>query len=662
MRLINYTFFLFLILSFFSCSKSTSRISSEQPNIVFLMADDLGYSDLGCYGGEIQTPNIDKLAEEGIRFSRYYTSPMCITSRIAFLSGMEFMAAGGESLPNGLSFVQLLRNAGYTTNMVGKNHGLGNFRIGDAETDYGFDHFYGFSGGELNSFTGAGSVEWQYDGHIFPNTELTEDFYTTKDFTDYAIKFIGDAIRQDKPFFSFVAYNAPHTPLNAPEKNVRKYYNPSKGINVNADGWEKMREKRLERMKNIGLVDETVQLSKPGVEIPEWELLPDTSLREWELQKYFECLSRSAYAGMVDNMDENIGRLIAFLNDPDGDGNFSDSELNNTIIIFVSDNGGCYAGLHTPRNALPWNKNNGWFTTNVGWGTLSNTPFKYYKHASHEGALRSPFIVHWPDGLKLPKGGISHEMLRIWDFYPTFLELAGANYPTHNENLKPLMGRSIVPLLKGEEFKAAENFVSIYFRSRGIIKGDWKMVNFYDGPYELYNLKNDPTELNDLAKEEPEILAELIEMWNNYTEEHGFKDNQEWNRVIGEKKRGWAYDFLDPGIIKTTPECMSENVPLDVKLSFTLSGKIDFSDTEGKLIRLQKYGDPAILWSADPNKTSPMQNKTQIVFNDFPKLESDTHYYLTWDAGWFKYEHEKNFKPVLGAMESAFAFRFRTQK
>lgn len=662
MRLNNYTFLLVLILFLFSCSEKKTKQSTKQPNIVFIMADDLGYSDLGCYGGEIQTPNIDKLAEEGVRFSRYYTSPMCITSRIALLSGMEYMAAGGEGLPNGLAFTRLLRDAGYTTNLVGKNHGMENFRIGDPETDYGFDHFYGFSGGELNSYTGAGRVEWQYDGHIFPNTDLPEDFYTTKDFTDYAIKFMGEAIEKDQPFFSFVAYNAPHSPLNAPERNVRKYYDPTNGVNVYARGWEKMREERLERMRKMGLLNESVQLSKPGVEIPDWELLPDTSTREWELQKEFECLSRSAYAGMVDNMDENIGRLIVFLDDPNSDGDTSDSKLENTIIIFVSDNGGCYAGLHTPRNALPWDKDNGWFTTNVGWGTLSNTPFKYYKHASHEGPLRSPFIVSWPAGLKLPKGGINHEMLRIWDFYPTFLELAGANYPTDNENLKPLMGQSMVPLLTGQDFEPVDYFVSVYFRSRGIIRGDWKLVNFYDGPFELYNLKNDPTERNDLAKQYPDKLEELIQEWDAYTREHGFENDLEWNRPIGDKKRGWAYDFLDPGILETTPECMSVDVPLDVKLSFTLSGNIDLSDTEGKVIRLQKYGSQEILWSADLSENSVFQNQKKVVFSDFPKLEPNTHYFLTWDAGWLKYDNGKKFVPVRGAMESAFSFRFRTQK
>ncbi len=662
MRTKTYILLLSLLFFVFACSSKNQHKNSERPNIVFIMADDMGYSDLSCYGSEIKTPHIDKIAEEGVRFSRYYTTPMRVTSRIALLSGMEYMAAGGESLPNDLSFVQLLRDAGYATSMVGKNHGMGKFRIGEKNTDYGFDHFYGFSGGELNSFTGLGNVEWQNDGTIFPNSELPKDFYTTTFFTDYAIKFISEAINNDQPFFSYVAYNAPHTPLNAPERNVRKYYNPENGVNIYRDGWEKLSKQRLERMKKMGLVEESVQLSQPGVEIPDWELLPDTSLNDWELQKKFECLSRSAYAGMVDNLDENVGRLISFLDDPNNDGNNNDSELDNTIIIFVSDNGGCYAGMYTRRDALPWNKNNGWFTTNYGWGTLSNTPFRYYKHASHEDALRSPCIVRWPLGLKLPTSSINNEMIRIWDFYPTFLELAGAKYPTKNTAIKPLMGKSILPLLAGEEYQSDEYFVSVYFRSRAIIRGEWKLVNYYDGPFELYNLKEDPTELNDVSQKYPVILNELIQRWDDYTVKHSFTDDLKWNRPIGNKKREWGYDFLDPGIVRTTPECMSENVPLDVKLSFTLTGNIDLSATQGKRIRLQKYGDPKIIWSADPDEFSTNQKRNEIVFNDFPKLEPDTHYYLTWDQGWLKYETEKELNPIRACMESAFAFRFKTIK
>lgn len=642
---------------------SNCQTGNQKPNIVFIMADDLGYSDLSSYGSEIQTPNIDKLADNGVRFTHYYTSPMCVTSRVALLSGMEFKAAGGEGLPNATSLPQVLRKAGYTTHIVGKNHGMSNFRIGDPGTDYGFDHFFGFSGGELNSFTGEGRVEWQNDGKIFPQSELPEDFYTTKDFTDYSIKYMKESMEQDKPFFSFVAYNAPHTPLHAPERNVRKYYDPENGVNVYKDGWEKMRAQKLERMKKLGIVDESTQLSKPGTEIPDWELLPDTSLNSWDLQKKFEYLSRSAYAGMVDNIDENVGRIVSFLKDPNGDGNEEDSQLDNTIIVFVSDNGGCYAGMYTRRDALPWSKSNGWFTTNYGWGTLSNTPFRYYKHASHEGALRSPMVIHWPGGLKLPKGGLNREMIRIWDFYPTFIELANTKYQNNQPGKKALMGKSFLSLLKGEEFEPEKSFISSFHRTRGLIDGDWKLTSYFDSPFELYNLKSDPVENNDLAKREDETYQRLIQKWQDYTQKHGFENDPEWNRPVGDVRRGWGYDFLaaGQGIIATTPVCMSDEVRTDEKLKIKFDGIIDFFSTEEKVIRLQKYGDPTIIWSADPDETNPYQGKTEVVFDDFPKLEPDTHYYITWDAGWVKYKRNGKLIGIPPVRESAFAFRFKTK-
>jgi arylsulfatase len=649
----------------FACSGPVDAdVVAEQPNILFILADDLGYSDLSCYGGEIQTPHIDALAEQGIKCSRYYTSPMCVTTRIALMSGMEFKAAGGESLPNGLSFVHLLREAGYATSMVGKNHGFGNFRIGSRDTDYGFDHFFGFSGGEINSFTGERNAEWQSDGRIFPASELDPGFYTTEDFTDSAIVFMQEALEENKPFFTYVAYNAPHTPLHAPERNVRKYYDPEKGINVYAPGWEKLREERLEKMKELGLVSPDTKLSEPGVEIPDWDLLPDTAYTQWELQKKFECLTRAAYAGMVDNIDENVGQMVAFLEDPNRDGKYDDSQLDNTLIIFLSDNGGCYAGMHSRREDVPWNPETRAFTTNFGWGTLSNTPYRYYKHASHEGALRSPLVMHWPKGISLPEGTLLHQMLRVWDFYPTFLDLAGVTYPEKEgeKQLKPLMGASFAPLFRNADMETEEYFVPMFHRTRGMLKDHWKLANFYDGPFELYNLKEDPTERTNLAAEEPEKYREMVALVKQYAVDHGFSGDPRWDRRVGDIPRGWASDFWKGILNSTVPDINSEDVPRDVKLSLEFVGEIDFRGTEGKEIRLQKYGDPRILWSSDPDQTHAHQGKTRLVFEDFPLLEPGQHYYLTWDAGFVKYRNKQEMVTIRPCLESAFAFRFKTRK
>jgi arylsulfatase A-like enzyme len=632
--------------------------AQKKPNIILIVADDLGYSDIGCFGGEIQTPQIDKLAENGARFNKFYVSPMCVTSRVAILSGIEYVAAGRNNFPKGVSIAHLLRNEGYATSLVGKNHGMPKLKIGNSDTDFGFDHFYGFIGGQINSFTGKGNVKWQDDGKIFPNTALPKDFYATNNFTDYAIQYMKEAIDNDKPFFSFVAYNAPHSPLDAPEENVRKYYDPENGVNVYKEGWDKLRVDRLNRMKKMGVIDGDVELSEQGVEIPDWNLLPERSKNPWDLQKNFEALSRSAYAGMVDNLDENIGRIMAFIEDPNQDGNKADSELDNTIIIFISDNGGCYAGSYTDRNAVPWSRDNGGFTTNYGWATLSNTPFRYYKHASHEGAIRSPMVMHWPEGLKLKKNSINSEMLSLWDFYPTFLELAGATYP---DDKKALMGKSFLPLLKDEKFKSEDFFISTFYRSKGIIKGDWKLVSYFDSPFELYNLKKDPSELHNVANTCTKKHKKLLSAWNNYTKTHGFENNDQWNMPTGETTRGWGFDKMSKGLVKTTPEYMSDQVAIDQKLTLTFESKITFSGTQGKSIRLQKYGNSEIIWSKDLDEHSKFEGKKEIIFQDFPTLEPNSHYYITWDAGWVRYSEKGKLKPLIAVRESAYAFRFKTE-
>jgi len=653
---IRITIFLFLLFGF-----QLAHSQSKQPNIILIVADDLGYSDLSSFGGEIPTPNIDRLGEKGARFSKLYVSPMCVTSRVAILSGKEFIAAGRGNFSKESSIAHQMRDAGYSTSIVGKNHCMAALKIGDPTTDYGFDHFFGFTGGQINSFTGAGNVQWQDDGVMFPNSRLPKDFYATNNFTDHAIKYMKESVNNEKPFFSIVAYNAPHSPLDAPEKNVRKFYDPANDINVYGKGWSKLREERFERMKEMGLINKETILPELGVEIPDWDLLPQSSDKSWVMQKDFEALSRSAYAGMVDNMDENVGRIVSFLKDPNGDGKTDDSQIDNTLIIFISDNGGCYAGLHTNRNALPWSQKNrgAGFTTNYGWAALSNTPFSSYKHGSGEGAIRSPMIMHWPDGLKLKENSINKEIIRIWDLYPTFLELAGASYP---KNQKELMGKSLVPLIENKVFEEEQFFVSTFYRSKGIVKGDWKLVSYFDSPFELYDLINDPTETQDLRDKNKDKFHELNKAWNDYVRKEGFADDKQWNMPMGETKRGFGYDRIPDAMISALPAYMSDNVPVNQKLTFVFKNKISFAGTQGKKIRLQKYGDPSILWSKDLDENSAFEGKKEIKFDDFPQLDPDAHYYITWDAGWVKVLEKGTMKPISPVRESAFAYRFKTEK
>ncbi|MFC7336047.1 arylsulfatase [Haloferula chungangensis] len=631
---------------------------ASQPNIVFVFVDDMGYSDIGCFGGEIDTPRIDSLADAGLRLSNFRVTPMCVTSRASLISGMEYSAAGFGNVSNGLSFAHLLRDAGYHTSITGKVHAFGNLSTGNPNTDYGFDRFFGFRDGATNNFKGDDT--WRLDNADFNN--FPPGFYATDAITDYTIDFIDQALSQGKPFFSWVCYNAPHGPHQAFEADIRKYYDTE----VYAAGWDQLRRERFERQKAMGLVPADMVLAETGAEVPEWNSLPETSTDEWVRQKDFEALCMSAYAGMVDSVDQNVGRIIDHLSDPDGDPMTDDSVLENTLIIFCSDNGGSYAGQWTDRSALPWDPNsNVRFNTGYGWGVLQNTPFRSYKHSSYGGGVRSPFVAHWPDGISLPAGTILHQASNLWDFYPTFLELAGATYPASyaGKSTKPLMGESIVPLFTNASSTAGSDFFISHFtdRSKGLFDDGWKIVRYFDGPWELYNFDADPGEHHDLAGVRPDLRDVMVAQWDAHfaINPPSGGNGSVWNLPPGTEHRGWGFDNIRTGLVSSVPEYMSGGVPTDTPLTLTFVGAIDFNGTEGKKIRLQRFGNPEILWEADPDTSHPAQGSNTITFTDFPELEPDAHYYITWDTGWARYR-DGNLKNINAVLESAFAYRFKT--
>ncbi|MGJ8697383.1 MAG: arylsulfatase [Verrucomicrobiaceae bacterium] len=635
---------------------------ATQPNIVFLFVDDMGYSDIGCYGGEIETPHIDSLADGGLRLTNFHVTPMCVTSRASLLAGMEYSAAGYSNISKGVSFAHLLRDAGYHTSLAGKSHAISNISTGNANTDYGFERFFGFRGGATDNFSGDGT--WRLDDQDF--TGFGPDFYATDAITDYAIDFIDEAVTLNKPFFTWVCYNAPHGKLQAPEAEVRKYYDNG----VYDAGWDQLRKDRLARQKAMGIVPAEMPLADYGVEVPKWDSLPETSSDAWALQKDFETLCMSAYAAMMDKVDQNVGRLIAHLEDPDGNPATDDSVLDDTLIIFCSDNGGAYAGQYTDRNALPWDRaSNANFNTNYGWGALQNTPFRSYKHSGYNGGIRSPFVAHWPDGITLPGGSILHQTSNLWDFYPTFLELAGASYPSSygGKVTKPLMGESIVPLFTDASSGAGSDFFISHYetRSKALMDDGWKAVRYTDGPWELYDQVNDPAEIRNLAGKHPGRLSGLVSQWEahfaaNPPPGSANPGGSVWNLPAGTKHRGWGYDRIMDGLVGSTPEYMASGVPLDTKLSFEFAGAVDFNGTAGLKIRLQRYGDPAILWESDPDASHVAQGTTSMVFQDFPPLQPDTHYSITWDQGWAKYDDNGTSRVVRWVREAAFAFRFKT--
>ncbi|NJM37248.1 MAG: sulfatase-like hydrolase/transferase [Akkermansiaceae bacterium] len=632
------------MLTWFSITTSMVSAQATRPNIVLIMADDLGFSDLGCYGSEIQTPNLDALAAGGLRFTNYRTTPMCVTSRISLLSGLAFHTAGQNELPKGVSFPLLMRDAGYHTSLAGKVHGF-DLTIGDPNKDFGFSRFFGHKSGSTNYFKGNNT--WRLDSQPF--TAFGPNFYSTDAITDYAMGFMDEALTQNKPFFTWVAYNAPHGTNQAPEAEVRKY----RDAGTYSRDWLQLRQERFARQKASGLVATNWALPGKGVEIPDWSALPQTSTQSWAMQKDYEALCMSTYAGMVDRLDYNVGRIVNHLRNK--------GVLNNTLILFCSDNGGVYSNLFTTRTAIPWDPNGSGVNTNYGWGMLMNTPFRFYKHSSHEGGIQSPLVAHWPSGITVPAGTIMRQHCNIWDFYPTFLQLAGATYPATygGKTTRSLMGESIVPLFTNVNSTAGgKTFISSYERSRAVLNGDWKAVTYADGPWELYNLADDPTELKDLSIVRPSVLAGLLTQWNSYASAEGVPAF--WNPTPGTEHRGFGFDAKHTGIVSSYPLYMSGGVPLNAKLSLTFAGAINFTNTAGRKIRLQRYGSPDILWDADPDTSDPAVGSNTITFPNFPTLQPNTHYTITWDANWLFYNDNGTNRGIGASQEDAFAFRFKT--
>ncbi|TDF97480.1 arylsulfatase [Paenibacillus piri] len=500
----------------------------NRPNIVLIMNDDMGYSDLGCYGGEIDTPNLNRLAENGLRFTQFYNTARCSPSRASLLTGLHPHQTGigilteddgpdgypGNLNRNCVTIAEALGGSGYRTYMSGKWHVAHDF-TGEKHTwpkQRGFDRFYG-------TIAGAGSF---YD----PNTltrdnenieheaEENRDFYYTDAISDNAVRFIRDHQEQyaAKPYFLYVAYTAPHWPLHARETDIAKY----KGRFD--EGWDRLREQRLERLVRMELLDGSWRLTGRDPSQPEWEAAKH---KEWLLR----CIE--VYAAQIDAMDQGIGRILAQLE--------AGGDLENTVVIFLADNGGC-AEVMRPENGPnlvnklliarshtrdgervhfgndPWRMpgpENTYQSYGIAWANLSNTPFRLYKHWVHEGGIATPFMVHWPAGIS-ERGGLRHTPCQLPDIMATVLELTGTDYPTWYQGhaILPLEGRSMASLLAGD----IEQDRELYWEHEGnaaVRSGTWKLVKRYPQPWELYDMVADRTEMNDVSAEYPEVVKQL---------------------------------------------------------------------------------------------------------------------------------------------------------
>jgi arylsulfatase A-like enzyme len=525
---------------------------APRPNIVVILSDDMGYSDIGCYGGEIRTPRLDQLAAGGLRFTQFYNTARCCPTRASLLTGLYPHQAGvghmmddrgqpgyrGDLNTSCRTLAEVLRPAGYATYAVGKWHVTRHIAEGSPQHNWplqrGFDRFYG-------TIHGAGSF---YDPHtlVRDNTRISpyadpeyqpETYYYTDAISDQAARFIREHSERDattdRPFFLYVAYTAAHWPMHALPEDIARYRGRYHA------GYAAIREARLTRQIELGLLPEGTPLT------PQAEEWATNDLTPWEER----CME--VYAAMIDRMDQGIGRIVDQLQ--------ATGELENTLILYLQDNGGCAEGVgrgrtddmperadaptlpvlsesHLQLDATPRQTRDGfpvrqgagvmpgaadtYVAYGRGWANVSNTPFREYKHWVHEGGISTPLIAHWPNGIAR-HGELERAPGHLVDLLPTCLELSGAEYPAEFDGIAitPLAGRSLAPAFRGESLPD----VPLYWEhegNRGVRVGDWKLVARENQPWELYDFGRDRVELHDLSADDPQRVEELSRLWDDW--------------------------------------------------------------------------------------------------------------------------------------------------
>jgi len=493
-----------------SCKPSIPR---EKPNIIVIFGDDIGYSDMGSYGSEISTPNIDYLAQKGIRFTQFYNGAKCEPTRNCLFTGLY----RGDD--RAMSFEGLLNENGYTVIHSGKEH-FDNWvreRCVAANTS---DHSFTFWAA-TNFLIPPDSVFSQplfLEGQEIHPRELEringKSFYMTDFITDLGLKWMDEALQKEDPFLLVLPYNAAHWPLQALPEDIAKY------VDLYGIGWDKLRDERFEKMKRLGVIPQNAVLTIPedspngfrpsGTEYDDIRYLRSV-YTSWDLltaeqQDYFS-LEMAVYAAMIDRMDQNIGRIIQKVKD--------EGLEDNTIIMYFSDNGACPWGPDNEFPAIVGNADS-YRGPSTSWANLSNTPYRLYKQNGHEGGSHNHFLVSWPAVIE--PGQISDELTHVVDIFPTLLDVTGIPYPAEieGEPTIPLNGKSLLPVFLGKDRKDPEYMISGYLETKRMyLKGDYKLVTVPQSDWELYNLKEDPTEINNLAGSQPELLNSMIESYKN---------------------------------------------------------------------------------------------------------------------------------------------------
>ena len=509
----------------------TKSETTEKPNILVILADDLGFSDLGCYGGEIQTPNIDRVAAGGLSFTQFYNTGRCWPSRASILTGYYAPSIRRDSIesadlvsPGGTSGVrprwarllpEYLQPLGYHSYHCGKWH------VDGDPLKNGFEHSY-MSYNDQGYFSASGHSD---DGKKLPDSKLDGTYYSTTAIADYSIKYLKEhATKYPKqPFFQFLAFHAPHFPIQASPQDIDLYKDLYKS------GWDTIRTERLARMKKLGIVNCTLS-PLDAKAVPHWNL-SEADLKKrigtnevahavpWEsltaAQKDFQAIKMSVHAAMIHRMDIEIGRVLEQIKEM--------GSLDNTIIVFVSDNGASaeqiIRGLGEDPSA-PVGSAKSYLGIGPAWSSAANTPFRMHKSWSHEGGIATPFIVQWTAGIKA-RGELRTNPAHMIDFVPTILEIIGAKQPAEISGLSvpPLHGLSLLPAFINDGAVKHDFLWWNHDGNRAIRIGDWKLVSDHNSHWELYDLAKDRSEINNLAASNPEVVKQLNEAWIKHAQE-----------------------------------------------------------------------------------------------------------------------------------------------
>lgn len=502
---------------------SNVSAQDDRPNIILIMVDDMGYSDIGCYGGEIPTPNIDRLAEKGIRYTQFYNTARSCPTRASLMTGLYPHQAGigqmsedpgstaeqsevklfpykGYLNRNSVTLGEVLKEGGYHTYMTGKWH-LGMHGMQKWPLQRGFDRFYGILAGACSYFKPSGGRGLTLDNSNLPSPQ--GPYYTTDAFTDHAIQFMDSNKDDDKPFFLYLAYNAPHWPLHAKDRDIEMF------ITKYEEGWHSISEKRHKRMIELGLVRE--EWGTAAWESRHWDELS-------EKEKHDAALRMSVYAAQIYAIDYNIGKLIDYLEET--------GKRENTLIVFLSDNGACAepyseTGFGTieeindpARSVHP--------SYGLPWAQVSNTPYRKYKVRAYEGGISTPFIISWPGKFARYNNQFRNNIAFLPDIMATFVEVSHSSYPKkyHGGNdIFPMEGNNILPTITNPHHSVHEYIFGEHFDNRYVRNEKWKAVKDQESDnWELYDMENDRTERFNLAQKHPHILKEMTAQWDHWAE------------------------------------------------------------------------------------------------------------------------------------------------